>query len=619
MATSRHEDETDVGREDLTALVRAIDEATPAPVLPVPPPLPAAPPRRAPRPSRPRDLGSCLVADGLITPETLRQAEEVRAERGGRLGDVLLAMQAVDDLALARALATVYQTPFREDLSPESVELGLLANLTLGWARQAATLPLSNVDGTLTVALADPLDTAGLDDLRAMYPDHLVEPVVVPRAALMGVIHTVFDRRAAADQVVDDLESADIEEFSDEIVFDDKDILDEDDEAPIIRLVNSVMAQAIKERASDIHIEPYEKDILVRFRKDGVLKEIVRAPKRFQASIASRIKIMGNLNIAEKRLPQDGRVRVKIAGRDVDLRLSTVPTGFGERIVLRILDKQSVILDLESLGFRKENLDTIHELIERPHGIILVTGPTGSGKTTTLYAALSKINTPDRNILTIEDPVEYQLPGIGQMQVNRKIDFTFARGLRAILRQDPDVVLIGEIRDLETAENAVQASLTGHLVFATLHTNDAPGAFTRLTDMGVEPFLTASSVNAVLAQRLVRKLCKLCKVPYVPLTDELVRIGFKDPDKARAEGTFFKAVGCAECYQTGYRSRMGIHELMIVTDDIRSLVMQNAAANLLKRAAVAGGMKTLRDDGALKAMAGHTSLDEVMRVTAEDR
>jgi general secretion pathway protein E len=435
----------------------------------------------------------------------------------------------------------------------------------------------------------------------------------------MAVIHTVFDRRAAADQVVDDLESADIEEFSDEIVFDEKDILDEDDEAPIIRLVNSVMAQAIKERASDIHIEPYEKDILIRFRKDGVLKEIVRAPKRFQASIASRIKIMGNLNIAEKRLPQDGRVRVKIAGRDVDLRLSTVPTGFGERIVLRILDKQSVILDLESLGFRKENLDILHELIERPHGIILVTGPTGSGKTTTLYAALSKINTPDRNILTIEDPVEYQLPGIGQMQVNRKIDFTFARGLRAILRQDPDVVLIGEIRDLETAENAVQASLTGHLVFATLHTNDAPGAFTRLTDMGVEPFLTASSVNAVIAQRLVRKLCKSCKVPYVPLTDELVRIGFKDPDAARAEGTFFKAVGCSECYQTGYRSRMGIHELMIVTDDVRSLVMQNAAANILKKAAVAGGMKTLRDDGALKAMAGHTSLDEVMRVTAEDR
>jgi general secretion pathway protein E len=568
---------------------------------------------------RPRDLGQLLVERGAISADVLRNAQEAQADRGGRLGEILLAMQVIDEAKLTDAMGLFYGIETKAELAPDEVDMALIGSLNLGWARQNATLPLERTDDGLVVALADPLDTAGLDDLRALFPGLSLEPVLVPRSTLMGTIHTVFDRRAAADQVVDDLESADIEEFSDDIVFDDKDILDEDDEAPIIRLVNSVMAQAIKERASDIHIEPYEKEILVRFRKDGVLREIVRAPKRFQASIASRIKIMGNLNIAEKRLPQDGRVRVKIAGRDVDLRLSTVPTGFGERIVLRILDKQSVILDLESLGFRGENLDTIHALIERPHGIILVTGPTGSGKTTTLYAALSKINTPDRNILTIEDPVEYQLPGIGQMQVNKKIDFTFARGLRAILRQDPDVVLIGEIRDLETAENAVQASLTGHLVFATLHTNDAPGAFTRLTDMGVEPFLSASSVNAVLAQRLVRKLCKVCKVPYVPLVEELRRIGFKDPEAAREQGTWFKAVGCPECSQTGYKSRMGIHELLIVTDEVRSLVMQNAAANVLKKTAVAEGMKTLRDDGALKAMMGHTTLDEVMRVTAEDR
>ncbi len=568
---------------------------------------------------RPRDLGQLLVERGAISADVLRNAREAQADRGGRLGDILIAMQVIDEAKLTDAMGLFYGVETKAELAPEAVDMALIGSLNLGWARQNATLPLEKTDDTLVVGLADPLETAGLDDLRALFPGLSIEPVLVPRSTLMGTIHTVFDRRAAADQVVDDLESADIEEFSDDLVFDDKDILDEDDEAPIIRLVNSVMAQAIKERASDIHIEPYEKEILVRFRKDGVLREIVRAPKRFQASIASRIKIMGNLNIAEKRLPQDGRVRVKIAGRDVDLRLSTVPTGFGERIVLRILDKQSVILDLESLGFRGENLDTIHALIERPHGIILVTGPTGSGKTTTLYAALSKINTPDRNILTIEDPVEYQLPGIGQMQVNKKIDFTFARGLRAILRQDPDVVLIGEIRDLETAENAVQASLTGHLVFATLHTNDAPGAFTRLTDMGVEPFLSASSVNAVLAQRLVRKLCKVCKVPYVPLVEELRRIGFKDPEAAREQGTWFKAVGCPECSQTGYKSRMGIHELLIVTDEVRSLVMQNAAANVLKKTAVAEGMKTLRDDGALKAMMGHTTLDEVMRVTAEDR
>ena len=571
-------------------------------------------------PARVSNLGEVLISRGAISRDTLRNALEVQNDRGGRLSEILLTMQAVTEPVLAGALGELYGLESLEKIDIDRIDPKLVANLTLPWARQHGVLPLAFDGEPLTVAVWDPLETSGIDDLRALFAGAEVELIVAPRGALMDAIHTIFDRRAAADQVVDDLDSESIEDFSpDDLNFDDKDILEEGDEAPIIRLVNSVLAQAIKERASDIHIEPYEKDIVVRFRKDGVLKEIVRAPKRFQASIASRIKIMGNLNIAEKRLPQDGRVRVKIAGRDVDLRLSTVPTGFGERIVLRILDKQSVILDLESLGFRKENLDTIQDLIERPHGIILVTGPTGSGKTTTLYAALGRINTPDRNILTIEDPVEYQLPGIGQMQVNRKIDFTFARGLRAILRQDPDVILIGEIRDLETAENAVQASLTGHLVFATLHTNDAPSAFTRLTDMGVEPFLSASSVIAVMAQRLVRKLCSHCKQRYVPLLSELEKIGFPEPEKLRETGTFHKAVGCNECFMTGYRGRVGIHELMMVNDEIRSLIMQNTAANLIKREAVRQGMKTLREDGALKVLMGVTSIDEVMRVTAEDR
>ena len=567
-----------------------------------------------------RELGDVLVEMGALSADTLRNALEVQADRGGRLGEILLTMQAVSEVVLAEAQAELYGLPLQGKIDVDKIDPKLVANLTLPWARHHGVLPLESNNGQLNVAIWDPLETAGIDDLRALFSGHEIELSVAPKGVLMGAIHLIFDRRAAADQVVDDLDAESIEDFSaEDLSFDDKDILEEGDEAPIIRLVNSVLAQAIKERASDIHIEPYEKDICVRFRKDGVLKEIVRAPKRFQASIASRIKIMGNLNIAEKRLPQDGRVRVKIAGRDVDLRLSTVPTGFGERIVLRILDKQSVILDLESLGFRKENLKTIEDIIERPHGIILVTGPTGSGKTTTLYAALGRINTPDRNILTIEDPVEYQLPGIGQMQVNRKIDFTFARGLRAILRQDPDVILIGEIRDLETAENAVQASLTGHLVFATLHTNDAPSAFTRLTDMGIEPFLSASSVIAVMGQRLVRRLCKQCKIRYVPLLSELEKIGFPEPEKIQREGEFHKAVGCSECFMTGYRGRLGIHEMMLVNDDIRTLVMQNTASNLIKRAAVAAGMKTLREDGAMKVLMGQTSLDEVMRVTAEDR
>jgi len=567
-----------------------------------------------------RDLGDVLVDMGAISPEVLKNALEVQVDKGTRLADILVELQACSEVTIANALAEQYGLPVMEGVDVDKVDTKLVANLSLTWAREHVILPLSAETNILTVAVADPLETWGVDDLRALFIGHELELVVAPKGRLMEAIHTVFDRRAAADQVVDDLEAEELGDTAPEdLQLDDKDILEEGDEAPIIRLVNSVMAQAIKERASDIHIEPYEKDIVIRFRKDGVLKEIVRAPKRFQASIASRIKIMGQLNIAEKRLPQDGRVRVKIAGRDVDLRLSTVPTSFGERIVLRILDKQSVILDLESLGFRPENLKTIHELIERPHGIILVTGPTGSGKTTSLYGALTKINTPDRNILTVEDPIEYQIPGIGQMQVNRKIDFTFARGLRAILRQDPDVILIGEIRDLETAENAVQASLTGHLVFATLHTNDAPSAFTRLTDMGVEPFLSASSVIAVLAQRLVRKLCKHCKERYVPILEDLEKIGFANPAGVRQTGTFFRARGCGECFQTGYRGRMGIHELMLMNDEIRALIMQNTASNLIKRAAMKNGMKTLREDGALKVLAGETALDEVMRVTAEDR
>ncbi|MFO0751062.1 MAG: type II secretion system ATPase GspE [Myxococcota bacterium] len=567
-----------------------------------------------------RDLGDVLIDMGAITPEVLRNALEVQADKGGRLADILLSLQATSEVTLATALAEQYGLPLLPQVDVDKVDSKLVSSLSLTWARQHVLLPLTAQDNILTVAVADPLETWGIDDLRAIFTGYEIELVVAPKQKLLDTIHSVFDRRAAADQVVDDLEAAPIDDVSaEDLDFSDKDILEEGDEAPIIRLVNSVMAQAIKERASDIHIEPFEKDIVIRFRKDGVLKEIVRAPKRFQASIASRIKIMGALNIAEKRLPQDGRVRVKIAGRDVDLRLSTIPTAFGERIVLRILDKQSVLLDLELLGFRQENLKTIHDLIERPHGIILVTGPTGSGKTTTLYGALAKINTPDRNILTIEDPVEYQIPGIGQMQVNRKIDFTFARGLRAILRQDPDVILIGEIRDLETAENAVQASLTGHLVFATLHTNDAPSAFTRLADMGVEPFLSASSVIAVMAQRLVRKLCKNCRQAYVPLPDELEKISIANTEEMRRTATFFRAVGCPDCFQTGYKGRMGIHELMLINDEIRSLIMQNTAANMIKRAAMKNGMKTLREDGALKVLAGQTSIDEVMRVTAEDR
>ena len=565
-----------------------------------------------------RRIGDLLTELGACSRDDVARALAFQRERGGRLGEVLVSMEVVSEAQVAQALSRQLMLRFQPDVDVESVDTKLVGGLSLTYARENLVLPLRLEGRRAEVAVADPLNTHAVDDLSVILKAR-VEIVVVPRAELLDAIHRVFDRRAGADKVVDDLADEDLGTIAHDLEEQTKDILDEDDEAPIIRLVNSILSQAIKERASDIHIEPFEKEIVVRFRKDGVLKEIVRAPRRYHSSVAARIKIMGNLNIAEKRLPQDGRIRIKIAGRDVDLRLSTVPTGHGERIVLRVLDKSAVLLDLEQLGFLEGKLETIEELIERPHGIILVTGPTGSGKTTTLYAALQKINTPDRNILTVEDPVEYQIEGIGQMQVNKKIDFTFARGLRAILRQDPDVVLIGEIRDLETAENAIQASLTGHLVFATLHTNDAPSAFTRLTDMGVEPFLSASSVIAIMAQRLVRMLCPHCKEPHRPLLQELINLGVPNAEELHDTHTFYRAVGCPECFGGGYKGRCGIHELLIIDDEVRSLVMKNAPSSILKKTATARGMLTLREDGAEKVLRGWTSIDEVMRVTAEDQ
>jgi general secretion pathway protein E len=376
----------------------------------------------------------------------------------------------------------------------------------------------------------------------------------------------------------------------------------------------------VKERASDIHINPEEKDISVRYRIDGVLREVIRPPKRYQASIASRIKIMGGLNIAEKRLPQDGRIRIKLAGKDVDIRLSTVPTAYGERIVMRLLDKSNVVLDLAELGFEEWQLKIMDGLVTRSHGIVLVTGPTGSGKTTTLYGALAKINSPDLNILTIEDPVEIPLRGVGQVQVNPKIELTFASGLRSFLRQDPDVIMVGEIRDLETAEIAIQASLTGHLVLSTVHTNDAAGAITRLVDMGVQPFLVASSLVGVLAQRLVRVLCPECRKPYVPTQEERDQVGLSREiwEQAGSPKVVYKAQGCAACNHTGYLGRTGIYELMLVDDDIRALVLKSTDSGTIKRQAVERGMLTLLQHGAFKVARGITTAAEVLSVTAED-
>ncbi len=431
----------------------------------------------------------------------------------------------------------------------------------------------------------------------------------------MEALNALYDRRTGAQQVMGDIEdSEDLDSLAQDLEDTTKDLLEEDDEAPIIRLVNSIFAQAVKEKASDIHIEPFERGISVRFRKDGVLHEMLEVPKRMQASITSRIKIMGTLDIAEKRRPQDGRIRIRIAGRDVDIRLSTIPIAFGESLVLRLLDKTATVLNLDDLGLMGEDRKKMDAMIRRPHGIILVTGPTGSGKTTTLYAGLSEINSPDKKILTIEDPIEYQLHGINQMQVNTKIGVTFASALRAFLRQDPDVILVGEIRDKDTVEIAVQASLTGHLVFSTVHTNDAPSTFTRLTDMGVEPFLIASSVIAVQAQRLVRLLCKTCKQPMQASPLQLRQLGVTDAQGAHV----FGPKGCPDCSNLGYRGRRGIFELVTVSDGIRELVMDKANASMIRRAALKEGMRTLRMDGAAKVLGGETSIEEVLRVTQDD-
>ncbi len=562
-------------------------------------------------------LGERLVSQGAISPEGLRELLEQQEEHGGSLADLLLREERVTESALLEALGQELGIEFRSELDPEAIDSALAAPLQITWAKHYLVLPLLDRGDRIEVAIVDPFKTAPLDDLRAIY-GRPVEPVLSPRDVVLSGINTVFDRLQGAEQVVAEVGQQGLEGLAQDLEEATKDILDTDDDAPIIRLVNSVLSQAVKEQVSDIHVEPFENDIVVRFRRDGVLREIIRAPRRFQASIASRIKIMGGLNIAEKRLPQDGRIRIKIAGRDVDIRLSTVPTAFGERLVLRLLDKTATLLDLADIGFSDESLRKMDQVIKRPHGIVLVTGPTGSGKTTTLYSCLQRINTPDKNILTVEDPVEYQVQGIGQMQVNPKINFTFASGLRAILRQDPDVVLVGEIRDLETAEIAVQASLTGHLVFSTVHTNDTASTFTRLIDMGVEPFLVASSVIAIQAQRLVRRVCKHCREPYTPRAAELKQLGL-EAGLLDGETRVFRAVGCQECRETGYSGRTGIYELMEVGDEIRSLVMTGVDAHAIKKEAIRAGLKTLRDDGAFKVLQGITTIEEVMRVTAEDK
>jgi len=556
-------------------------------------------------------LGEILLKYTSLTQTQLDEALAIQSAEGGLLGEVLIRKNMILPHEIMRALCQQIGIQFIDDLKASEIDPKLLGDIPINYAKTKEVLPIARESGpkgdTLVVAVSDPFNESTVDDLKVLTGLN-IRTIVSTSMRLQDAINRVYERNTA--NMVEKIEGDFDESYDLEGPID---ILEAtEDDAPVIKFVNSLIFRAVKEKASDIHIEPFERELVVRFRIDGVLYDIIRQPKRAHAAISSRIKVMGTLDIAEKRLPQDGRIKIKIAGKDIDIRLSTVPTHWGERIVMRILEQSNTILALEQLGFSSESREVIDRLIMRKYGIILVTGPTGSGKSTTLSACLSKLNSPERNILTVEDPIEYQIPGINQVQVNAKIDLTFARALRAFLRQNPDIIMVGETRDKETAEIAINASLTGHLVFSTLHTNDAAGATPRLIDMGVEPFLVASSLLGVIAQRLIRKVCTKCRIPHTPTEFEMTELGMT----ALPPGSLiFKAVGCPSCAQSGYSGRTVIHELLIIDDKIRSLIIKNSDGNSIKRAAVEGGMKTLREDGVKKVLTGTTTIDELMRAT----
>ncbi len=502
-------------------------------------------------------------------------------------------------------------------LTVDQVDVQRALAFQLPQLRQGCLVPLLDGDSAVVhvaVAADRPLPWPLMDDVRRKFGCEVI-PVLAPEDQILLVLNQVFDMASAsAEQMLEDLvEEGDLVREIEEV----GDLLEADDDAPVIRLVNTLISQALKDRASDIHIEPFEKEVKVRFRIDGVLHTVVHPPKGVQAALISRIKVMAGLDIAEKRHPQDGRFRVRIAGRDVDVRVSVLPTAFGERVVLRLLDKGMRMLTLSELGMSDEQLKLIRRAVHAPHGIALVTGPTGSGKSTTLYAALMEVDRKNRNVMTIEDPIEYQLEGVGQMQVQPKIGVDFATGLRSILRQDPDIVMIGEIRDLETAEIAIQASLTGHLVFATLHTNDALSSIVRLQDMGVESYLVASSLLLVQAQRLVRRLCPHCRRPRAPRAEDWLALNV-DPNRFGHVEAIYEAVGCARCMQTGYWGRIAIYEMTMISDALRNLIHEGKGLLALRRQARKEGMQSLREDGARHVESGLTTVDEVLRVAREE-
>ncbi|MFO8163491.1 MAG: type II secretion system ATPase GspE [Thermodesulfobacteriota bacterium] len=557
-------------------------------------------------------IGEILQEICSFSEDVFAQALAIQREQGGRIEEILIQKGAIGESDLLKARSIQFGLPLWPSISTENMDTSFTQRIPIQFLKKYKMVPVVKSD-KIYIAVNDPTLFQPLDDLHVILGWNGIATVLAPSSAILSAINLAYDMTSySAEQVIQDMHEEDRDMILSSIE-ETGDLLDDTSDAPVIKLVNLMLSQAVKARASDIHIEPYQNRIKVRYRVDGVLYDILSPPKHIQSTLISRIKIMARLNIAEKRLPQDGRIEIKIGDKNVDIRVSTIPTAFGERVVLRLLDKTNVLLSVSDLGMSEQKLQTFNQLIKSSHGIILVTGPTGSGKTTTLYAALSTINKPNINIITIEDPVEYQIEGIGQIQVNPKINITFANGLRSIVRQDPDVILVGEIRDLETAEVAIQAALTGHLVFSTLHTNDSASAVTRLIDMGIEPFLVTSSVIGILAQRLVRNVCTECKEEYIPDKESLENIGIT-PEMCSGK-KIYRDKGCQGCLNTGYKGRTGIFELMVLDDSIKNLILKTSDSNTIKKQAINQGMMTLRQDGALKVLNGITTIEEILRIT----
>ena len=586
-----------------------------------------------------RKLGELLIADGLLTDEQLSQALAYQHRHGGRLGAILLKMGFVTEEAMIKMLGSQMGIP-HVDLSEIVIDQNAVKSVPEQMARRYQVLPLFRKERTLTLAMVDPLNVFAIDAVRQATGLE-VQPVVGREQEVLKAINRYYSITSSMERVVKSLDDqragqdrrAQRERRAGEASIDDAYRVDElgditliremrsvtgelkAEDAPVIKFVNMMIAQAVREGASDIHLEPDEDILRLRYRVDGMLREVLTSPRHLQAGVTSRIKIMANIDIAEKRVPQDGSIQIKVGKKDLDIRVATLPTVFGEKVVMRLLDKSNVLLGLEESGLGDHYLTALRKLIHRPYGLILVTGPTGSGKSTTLYASLQEINSIDKNIVTIEDPVEYQLRVINQVQVNPKAGVTFASGLRSILRQDPDVIMVGEIRDKETATIAIQAALTGHMVFSTLHTNDAPSVATRLIDMGIEPFLIASTLTGIIAQRLVRRICQRCKQPYSP-SPELLR-NLNGKGGLPADAAYMHGKGCQDCRDTGYAGRIGIFELLLIDDAIRSLIVSRSSARDIQAAARKTGFATMREDGLAKAVTGVTTLQEVLRVTQE--